>query len=63
MFSAITRPSPIPLRLSFFLSYKNPKSLNNLFWSSYSIPIPVSITEICKNFFYSLYFMDTSILT
>ena len=46
IFSDITRPSPIPFLFLYALSFTNPKSLNNLLWSSNSIPAPVSITSI-----------------
>ena len=44
------RPSPMPLMFIFWLSLTNPKSLKSLQWSCSGIPIPVSFTDILRNF-------------
>ena len=49
----IIRPSPMPLMFTFWLSLRNPKSLKSLQWSCSGIPIPVSITDILRNFSWS----------
>ena len=46
----IMRPRPIPFTLRCWSSWTNPNSLNSLSWFSLGIPIPVSITDIFRNF-------------
>ena len=61
---AIIRPSPMPFMFICWLSSTNPKSLKSFPWSSFKIPIPVSVTLICKYLeFYPLLIISTSVLT
>lgn len=46
IFFEICSPRPTPLVLSSFVASRNPNSLNNLSWSCFLIPIPVSSTWI-----------------
>ena len=44
IFWQICNPNPIPFVFNSYVAFKNPKSLNNLFWSSCLMPTPLSWT-------------------
>jgi len=59
----MTNPSPTPLVFILSDSLRKPKNLNSLPWFFFEMPIPVSLTVICRNFSWEILRISTMIST
>ena len=62
IFLDICKPRPIPFVFSSFVDCRNPNSLKSFFWSSFLIPHPESLTDICIDPWSPTFFFNEHII-